>query len=115
MDKSMPQLQTTDDLQIAPPCHRKNPREAVEAKIFIRQANSQLFRTTLSDLSVSGFRMTSYTDLDPKKPVYIRLPGIQTLSAMIKWNDYQDYGCEFRNELHPAVLEHLLNKLRAFQ
>ncbi|GAA0471460.1 hypothetical protein GCM10009096_10570 [Parasphingorhabdus litoris] len=89
-------------------------REAVEAEIFIRQSDSQLFRATLSDLSVSGFRMTSYTHLDPKKLVYIRLPGIQTLSATIKWVDYQDYGCAFTNDLHPAVLEHLIKKLREF-
>ncbi len=59
--------------------------------------------------------MTSYTDLDQNKPVYIRLPGMQTLSATIRWNDYQEYGCAFNNQLHPAVLEHLVSKLRAFE
>lgn len=111
----MDQLQSADDCQNFPLGNRRNTREIVEAEIFVRQSDSQLFRATLSDLSVSGFKMTSYTYLDDKKPVYIRLPGIQTLNATIKWHDHQDYGCAFANDLHPAVLEHLVSKLRAFE
>ncbi|MEP5409276.1 PilZ domain-containing protein [Parasphingorhabdus sp.] len=110
----MPQSLSTDDYQTSPSGNRRTVREIVEAEIFIRQSNSQLFRATLSDLSVAGFRMTSYTHLDRKKPVFIRLPGIQTLSADIKWVDHEEYGCEFANELHPAVLEHLVVRLREF-
>lgn len=111
----MHQLQSTDTLKSSPLDNRRHDRETVEAVIFIRQSNSQLFRATLSDLSVSGFRMVSLTDLDNSKAVYIRLPGIQTLSAKIKWADYNDYGCAFTDELHPAVLQHLVTKLREFE
>lgn len=111
----MTHLHSADDFQTISLGNRTAPREIVEAEIFVRQSDSQLFRATLSDLSVSGFKMTSYTYLDHKKPVYIRLPGIQTLRAAIKWHDHQDYGCAFANDLHPAVLEHLVSKLRAFQ
>ncbi|QTD56702.1 PilZ domain-containing protein [Parasphingorhabdus cellanae] len=111
----MPQSHSTDEYQTPPPNNRRGSLQIVEAEIFVKQSNSQLFRATLSDLSVSGFKMTSYTDLDHEKPVHIRLPGIQTLSASIKWADYEDYGCEFSDELHPAVLEHLITRLRGFQ
>ncbi|MEP3227188.1 MAG: PilZ domain-containing protein [Parasphingorhabdus sp.] len=90
---------------------RRNPRRIVEAEIFIRQSDTQIFRATLSDLSVSGFKMTSYTGVDDKKPIYIRLPGIQTLGARVIWSDHQDYGCAFQNVLHPAVLDHLAQKI----
>ncbi len=115
LDENMISLNSTDERYHVPHEYRGAPREIIEAEIFVRQSNSQLFRATLSDMSTSGFKMTSYTDLDHDKPVYIRLPGIQTLSATIKWNDYQDYGCAFTNQLHPAVLEHLVSKLRAFE
>lgn len=111
----MPQLRNTDDFQTALSVDRRRPREIIEAEIFVKQSDTQLFRATLSDLSVSGFKVKSYTDLDLKKPVYIRLPGIQTLSAQIKWSNYQDYGCAFTDDLHPAVLEHLMTKLREFE
>ncbi|WP_337658544.1 PilZ domain-containing protein [Sphingorhabdus sp. Alg231-15] len=110
----MEQLQSIDGFTTPLPDNRKVAREIVEAEIFVRQSDSQLFRATLSDLSVSGFKMNSYTELDGKKPVYIRLPGIQTLSATIKWSDHEDYGCAFKDDLHPAVLQHLVNKLREF-
>jgi len=108
----MPELQKTDHAQNALPNNRRNSREILDSEVLVRQSDSQPFRATLSDLSVSGFKLTSYTDLDHKKPVYIRLPGIQTLSAAIKWHGYQEYGCAFANDLHPAVLEHLVKKLR---
>ncbi|WP_422343168.1 PilZ domain-containing protein [Parasphingorhabdus sp.] len=115
MDEIMISLNSADDRYNAPQEYRGAAREIIEAEIFVRQLNSQLFRATLSDISTSGFKMTSYTDLDQNKPVYIRLPGMQTLSATIRWNDYQEYGCAFNNQLHPAVLEHLVSKLRAFE
>ena len=110
----MPELQKTDDAQNALPNNRRNSRQILDSEVLVRQSDSQPFRATLSDLSVSGFKLTSYTDLDPKKPVYIRLPGIQTLSAATKWCGYQEYGCAFTNDLHPAVLEHLVKKLQGF-
>jgi hypothetical protein len=93
---------------------RANSRTAVRAEIFLRQSNVKLFRATLSDISISGFKLDSYTNLDENKLVFITLPGLQTLGAHIKWVDYQDYGCEFTNPLHPAVLEHLVSKLQEF-
>jgi len=93
---------------------RSNHRTAVESEIFVRQSNAQLFRATLSDISVSGFKLKSCTSLDAEKPVFVTLPGLQTLTAYIKWVDYLDFGCEFAKPLHPAVLDHLISKMREF-
>lgn len=93
---------------------RANDRVDVSAEIFVRQSDTQLFRTTLSDLSVSGFKMLSCTSLDTDKLVFITLPGLQTLAAHIRWVRYQDYGCEFTATLHPAVLDHIVSVLRKF-
>ncbi|QJB68045.1 PilZ domain-containing protein [Parasphingorhabdus halotolerans] len=93
---------------------RLNYRTTVATEIFIRQSSSQLFRATLSDISVSGFKLHSFSSLDPEKLIFVTLQGLQTLGAHIRWGEYQDYGCEFVNSLHPAVLEHLISKLREF-
>ena len=93
---------------------RANDRVDVSAEIFVRQSDTQLFRATLSDLSVSGFKMLSCTSLDTDKLVFITLPGLQTLAAHIRWVRYQDYGCEFTATLHPAVLDHIVSVLRKF-
>ncbi len=93
---------------------RVRHRELVSAELFIRQSNTQLFRTTLSDLSVTGFKMESCTNLDADKLVFATLPGLQTLAARIVWTNYNDYGCQFSAPLHPAVLDHVIAALRAF-
>ena len=93
---------------------RSSDREVVTAEIFVRQSDTQLFRTTLSDLSVTGFKMVSCTSLDTDKLVFVTLPGLQTLGAHIRWARYHDFGCEFTAPLHPAVLQHIVSVLRKF-
>lgn len=99
---------------LAADSRRSSEREAVTAEIFVRQSNTQLFRTTLSDLSVTGFKMQSCTSLDTDKLVFVTLPGLQTLGAHIRWAHYNDYGCEFTAPLHAAVLQHIVAVLRKF-
>jgi PilZ domain len=94
---------------------RIDERTNVQTEIFVRQSTAQLFRATMSDISVSGFRLNSFTSLDAEKPVLVKLPGLQTLAAHIRWMNYQDYGCEFMDPLHPAVLEHLVSSLQNFE
>jgi hypothetical protein len=106
------ELDRSDSL--AADSRRSNNREAVTSEIFVRQTNTQLFRTILSDLSVTGFKMQSCTSLDEDKLVFVTLPGLQTLGAHIRWVNYHDYGCEFTMPLHPAVLDHVVAALRKY-
>ena len=93
--------------------NRKVAREVLDTEIFIQQSGSKLCRVTLSDISTSGFRMTSKGCLDPLKPIFIRIPGIQSLSATIRWEGFKDYGCQFSRVLTPAVFDNLLSKLKS--
>ncbi|MEH6789229.1 PilZ domain-containing protein [Parasphingorhabdus sp.] len=107
-----PQSELPSDLAVED--LRASTREIVSAELFVRQSNTQLFRTTLYDLSVTGFRMESCTNLDTDKLVFVSLPGLQTLAARIVWENYNDYGCQFTAPLHPAVLDHVVSALRTF-
>ena len=86
----------------------------VSAELFVRQSNTHLFRTTLSDLSITGFKMESCTSLDEDKLVFVTFPGLQTLGAQIVWSNYREFGCQFKVPLHPAVLDHVVSALRAW-
>jgi len=94
---------------------RRKRRIEVEAEIFVKQSDTRLFRATLSNLSVSGFKMTSWTCLNKEQSVFIQLPGIRVLRADIMWSDYRDFGCKFSNALHPVTLDHLVTSLREFE
>ncbi|WP_424430566.1 PilZ domain-containing protein [Parasphingorhabdus sp.] len=100
--------------EILPESRRSNGREAVTSEIYVRQSNSQLFPTILSDLSITGFKMQCFTSLDIDKLVFVTLPGLQTLGAHIRWVQFHDFGCEFTVPLHPAVLDHIVSVLRKY-
>ncbi|MEP0074324.1 MAG: PilZ domain-containing protein [Parasphingorhabdus sp.] len=91
--------------------NRKASRKSIQAEIFVSQSENKLYRVVLSDISVSGFKMTSRRSLNPNQAVFIRLPGIRSLSATIQWEGFKDYGCQFTHALHPKVFEYLLSKL----
>lgn len=59
--------------------------------------------------------MTSQRSLDPSQPVYIRLPGLQSLGANVKWEGFKDYGCQFIHALNPNVFENLVSKLKTLK
>ena len=91
---------------------RSSVREQVHAEILLSQSDGKTFRATLSDLSATGFRMSSKRVLDATRPVFIRLPGLPILSAHIRWEGFSDYGCQFNIPLADHVLQHLLMRLK---
>lgn len=93
--------------------NRMAVRELLNTEIFVQQSGNKPRRVTLSDISSSGFRMTSKGSLDPLKPIFIRIPGIQSLSATIRWEGFKDYGCQFSQALTPSVFNNLLSKLKS--
>jgi len=63
---------------------------------------------SVSDLSLTGFRMNCYTRLNHDYPVFLTLPTFASLEGKIRWNNGDLYGCQFVNSLYPAVLEHIV-------
>lgn len=61
----------------------------------------------LLDLSTAGFRLAWLPEYDEAKPIRIRIPGIQMLSARVCWRKGRQIGCEFSAPLHIAVFEHI--------
>ena len=66
----------------------------------------------LTDLSATGCRMVTFARLQVGTKIWINLPGLAPLEAIIRRSHEQDYGCEFLQPLHPAVAEHLQQQLR---
>jgi hypothetical protein len=67
----------------------------------------------LDDLSERGFRISNLMNSSPGIPISIRIPGMQLLSAHIRWQQGKTLGCEFNAPLHVAVFEHLSRVWRA--
>ena len=66
----------------------------------------------LDDISQTGFRIAWLPDSEPDKPLRIRIPGLQMLTAKICWQKGKSVGCAFAEPLHVAVFEHILRAMR---
>lgn len=67
--------------------------------------DSQWRRTTVTDLSTGGFRITLDEPVRPGTPVALQLEGFAPIDAFVVWQDGDQMGCRFVNPLHPALVD----------
>lgn len=92
---------------------RRDQRAAVGGHARFREAGSNPFDADLFDLSSTGFRMFTFSRQAIGKHIWVNLPGLQPMEAVVRRSDGNNYGCEFIQPLHPSVADHLKTKLSA--
>lgn len=103
---------STANVKEAPKTTRRAERAQVTARARFREAGFNPFDVELFDLSFTGFRMVTYARPQIGKHIWVTLPGLQSLEAIVRRADGNEYGCEFLYPLHPSVAQHLQIKLR---
>lgn len=94
-------------------CNRESATRAeVTLLCEVRQGLSPWRMARLDDISQSGFRIAWLPDATMAKPLRIRIPGLQMLTAEIRWQKGKAVGCAFAEPLHVAVFEHILRAAR---
>lgn len=86
----------------------RDMRAGVSLICEVRQGVRPWMRVRLEDLSPGGFRIARLPGARTELPLRIRIPGIQLLSAEIRWLRDGAVGCEFTEPLHVAVFEHVV-------
>jgi hypothetical protein len=92
---------------------RGSARASVSLICEVRQGARPWQRVRLEDLSPCGFRISGLSNSSTAAPLTIRIPGMQLLSALIRWEAGKLVGCEFVAPLHVAVFDHLVRQARA--
>ena len=87
-------------------------REQLVLLCEVRQGTRPWAMARLEDLSSEGFRIAWLPECDPDKPIKIRIPGLQMLSANVRWQQGKAVGCAFSEPLHVAVFESIVRKVR---
>lgn len=82
-------------------------RAQVALMCEVRQGTRPWKLARLIDLSETGFRVAWLPEYDATKPLRIRIPGIEVLTAEIRWQEGRQVGCAFASPLHVAVFEHI--------
>jgi hypothetical protein len=91
--------------------HRRQERVHVAMAAKLRDRHANKYDVRLLDLSVTGFRAEAHYALDAGQIVWLAIPGMQGLEAIIAWRRGLEIGCSFRNPLYPAVLDHIVKTL----
>jgi hypothetical protein len=82
-------------------------RAVVSVECEVRQGTRPWKKTRLEDISPAGFRIAWLPGCHKDLPLKIRIPGMQVLTAHIRWKKEDAVGCEFNELLHFAVFEHI--------
>lgn len=83
-------------------------RKAVKMRAHLRDRGTTRFEIEVVDLSTTGFRAQTSFTLWPGTTVWLTLPGLAGLEAVVAWRDKYRYGCAFTKPLHPAVFDHIV-------
>ena len=85
-----------------------NERATVSIACEVRQGTRPWRFVLLEDLSQTGFRMTWLPGMLQNVELRIRIPGLQVLSANVRWRTNNGAGCQFLAPLHIAARGDLL-------
>lgn len=91
----------------------RGTRASVVLCCEVRQGTRPWQAVRLEELSQQGFRVTGIKHPSPTLPVSIRIPGMQLMTAQVRWSNADCIGCEFNVPLHVAVFEHLVRTAMA--
>jgi hypothetical protein len=73
----------------------------------LREPGSTRFQISVVDLSVTGFRCETSFTLREGATVWLTIPGLSGIEAVVAWKDHFHYGCSFKAPLHIAVFDHI--------
>ncbi len=88
----------------------RSHRAGVTLLCEVRQGLRPWAVARLEDISEQGFRIAWLPACNPELPLRIKIPGLQLLSARIRWQEGHAFGCEFTDPLHIAVFENIVRQ-----
>ena len=89
-----------------------NRRAEISLVCEVRQGTRPWKTTRLEDISPEGFRMGWLPGFHMDTPLRIRIPGMEVLSAEIRWKEGDFVGCRFTAPLYVAVFDHIVRQSR---
>ena len=86
---------------------RSAERVALALDVKLRVQGGRPIDAKLLDLSMSGFPTEFLARFRPGDRVWLSLPGLSSLSAIVAWSDGVITGCRFETPLHIAVFDNI--------
>lgn len=90
---------------------RQGKRRAAGMEAQLRRIGRTSYWVELRDLSPDGCMIDLVERPAMDEVMQVRLPGLETLQARVRWIDNYVAGLKFERPIHPAVFELLLQRL----
>lgn len=87
------------------PEQRRASRFAVSLDVSVRAKGSRQVPATLTSMSRFGCRIAGPALSRADHLVWVRIPGLESQAAELRWSDQSGAGLEFRHPLHVAVAD----------
>ncbi|ANY20057.1 PilZ domain protein [Tsuneonella dongtanensis] len=85
-------------------------RFSLEVTAAVRKRGASQVPATLHELSTAGCRIGGMHLIpDPDADVFVRIPGLESLTARVCWTEEGRSGLIFERRLHPAVFQRLIS------
>ncbi len=84
---------------------RAAERRRINLRALVREAGSARVDIDLVDLSATGFRFESYYAFAVGTRVFLTIPSLQPLEAVVAWRGKNQFGCRFLAPMHRAVFD----------
>ncbi len=82
-------------------------RAPVAFEAQLRVADLSKVKIRVVEISTHGFRAMTAARLNPGDSVYLHIPSLNALHAMVRWVENSAFGCEFLQPLYAPVAEHI--------
>lgn len=89
---------------------RRCRRDKVKCSASFRETGGSAFEVELADISPLGFCMVTFARPAQGTHIWVKLPGLRSLEAVVRHCEGNAHGCEFIQPLHPAVADHLVRE-----
>ena len=87
---------------------RRAARRPVAIHARLRPPGSDRLAVDVTDLSETGFQIDTVYRLHVGATVWLAIPGLAALEAVVAWHRDRHYGCRFQRPLYPAVFDHIV-------
>ena len=88
---------------------RRAARRPVVMRAQLRTPGSDRLAVDVRDLSETGFQIETVYRLKVGAIVWLGIPSLAGLEAVVSWNRDRLYGCRFSRPLYPAVFDHIVS------
>ncbi len=96
------------DLKAEP--RRREPRLDVSAPIPLREMGTTAVDARLVNISSRGFMAETDADIEPGSRVWLTLPGVRRVNALVIWTDNGRVGGQFADPIDPLKIFQALGK-----